>query len=229
MIKLKIDNIELLVVEGTSVLKAAVLAGIVIPTMCFNELVPNHASCMVCAVKNNFTGEFIPSCEVKAHEGMDISSNLPEILEFRKDALELLLSDHVGDCEAPCRISCPAFMDIPRMNRLIAQGNFAKALEVVKEEIALPLVLGYICSAPCEKACRRKQMEGAVSICELKKFVALADLKTVKSYCTEKPFKNDKKVAVIGAGMAGLSSAFHLLKYGYSCTIFDKNDHSSLQ
>lgn len=222
MINLKIDNITIKVPDGISVLKAAEIAGIVIPTMCFNESVPNHASCMVCAVKNNISEEFIPSCEMKVQEGMDIICNSKEVLEFRKDALELLLSDHVGDCEAPCRISCPAFMDIPKMNRLIANGEFIKALEVVKEEIALPLILGYICSAPCENACRRKQMEGAVSICQLKKFVAIKD--SEKYYLPEKLFKSNKKIGIIGTGMSGLSVAYHLLKYGYSCTLFDMNE-----
>lgn len=222
MIKLKIENIEISVAEGTTVLKAAETVGVIIPTMCYNESVPNHASCMVCAVKNNISGEFIPSCEMKVQEGMDIICNSKEVFEFRKDALELLLSDHVGDCEAPCRISCPAFMDIPKMNRLITQGDFVKALEVVKEEIALPLILGYICSAPCENACRRKQMEGAVSICQLKKFVAIKD--SEKYYLPEKLFKSNKKIGIIGTGMSGLSAAYHLLKYGYSCTLFDLNE-----
>lgn len=224
MIKLKIDNIEISVPAGTSVLKAAESAGIVIPTMCYVESFPNHASCMICAVKNNISGEFIPSCEMKVQEGMDIICNSNEVIEFRKDALELLLSDHVGDCEAPCRISCPAFMDIPKMNRLIANGEFVKALEVVKEEIALPLILGYICSAPCENACRRKQMEGAVSICQLKKFVAIKYSENGKYYLPKKQITSNKKIGIIGSGMAGLSAAYHLLKYGYSCTLFDKNE-----
>jgi len=226
MIKLKIDHIEILVPDGTSVLKAAGKAKIVIPTMCFNETVSSHASCMVCAVKNNISGEFIPSCEVKVQDGMELLSNSPEVIEFRKDALELLLSDHLGDCEAPCRNTCPAFMDIPQMNRLIANGDFSKALEVVKEEISLPLILGYICSAPCEKACRRKQMEGAVSICQLKKFVALEDYKVDRAYFPEKLFIKNQKIGLIGTGMAGLSAAFHLMKYGYSCTLFDKNEQA---
>ncbi|MBI5541021.1 MAG: NAD(P)-binding protein [Bacteroidia bacterium] len=224
MINLKIDNITIHVQDGISVLKAAETTGIKIPTMCFNESVPNHASCMVCAVKNNISGEFIPSCEMKVQEGMDIICNSQEVFEFRKDALELLLSDHVGDCEAPCRISCPAFMDIPKMNRLIAQGEFLKALQVVKEEIALPLILGYICSAPCENACRRNQIEGAVSICQLKKFVAIKDSENGKYYLPEKLFTSNNRVGIIGTGMAGLSAAYHLLRYGYSCTLFDKNE-----
>ncbi len=224
MVTIKLDNIEIIVPAGTTILKAAERAGIIIPTMCYNESVPNHASCMVCAVKNNISGEFIPSCESKVQHGMDLNCNAPEVFEFRKDSLELLLSDHVGDCEAPCRIGCPAFMDIPQMNRLIAKGEFSKALEIVKEEIALPLILGYVCSAPCEGACRRKQTGSSVSICQLKKFVALEDSKTCNNYLPEKLHLTGKKVAVIGAGIAGMSAAFHLLKYGHSCVLFDKSE-----
>jgi ferredoxin len=219
MIQIKIDTIELTVPAGTTILKAAERIGITIPVMCHNENVPNHASCMVCSVKNNLTGNFIPACESKVQKGMDLSCNTEEVFEFRKNALELLLSDHTGDCEAPCRVGCPAFMDIPKMNRLIAQGNFTEALANVKEEIALPLILGYICSAPCEGACRRKQVENAVSICQLKKFVALENT----DYFPPKEADKNKKIAIIGAGIAGLTAAYHVLRYGYNCVVFDKN------
>ena len=96
--------------------------------------------------------------------------------EARKTALELLLSEHVGDCEAPCQITCPAHMDIPLMNRLLARGKFAEALQVVKKDIALPSVLGRICPAPCEGACRRRSVDEAVSICLLKRFAGDEDL-----------------------------------------------------
>lgn len=219
MIQIKIDNIELTVPVDITILKAAERIGISIPVMCHNDSIPNHASCMVCSVKNNLTGNFIPACESKVQQGMDLSCNTQEVFEFRKNALELLLSDHTGDCEAPCRVGCPAFMDIPKMNRLIAQGKDAEALAIVKEEIALPLILGYICSAPCEGACRRKQVENAVSICQLKKFVALEN----EDYFPVKETRKNKKIAIIGAGIAGLTAAYHVLRYGYDCVVFDKN------
>ncbi len=219
MIKLTIDSIPVKVPVGTTILKAAASIGKRIPVMCHNEQVPNHASCMVCSVKNNHTGNFIPACESKVQEGMDLSCNTIEVFEFRKNALELLLSDHTGDCEAPCRIACPAYMDIPGMNRAIALGDHAEALAIVKEEIALPLVLGYICSAPCEGACRRKQMENPVSICQLKKFVAL----DTPDYFPPKENRKNKRIAVVGAGVSGLAAAYHVLRLGYDCTVFDKN------
>ena len=150
MIRLKIDNKTIEVEEGTFLHKAALNAGVEIPIMCWYEGMDHFTSCMVCLVKERETGRLLPSCSVMAKAGMDIITTDSEVMEARKTALELLLSEHVGDCEAPCRITCPAGMDIPRMNRLLAEGSFAEALEVVREDIALPSVLGRICPAPCE-------------------------------------------------------------------------------
>ena len=172
MVKLTIDHIHVEVKEGISVMEAAAILGISIPSMCFRPGFSNHPSCMVCLVKDLDRGNLIPSCAMPVAEGLNILTSSDEIKEARREALELLLSDHLGDCEAPCRLSCPAFMDIPLMNRLIASGNFEKALRVVREEIAIPLILGYICPAPCEKACKRKPIDQAVSICLLKRSAA---------------------------------------------------------
>lgn len=224
MIRLKIDNTEIEVAKGTTILEAAGELGIDIPTMCYLQGYHNHPSCMVCMVKDKRTGKLHPSCAMPAQEGMDIVTGDKDVLESRKEALELLLSDHVGDCEAPCRLSCPAFMDIPLMNRLIAEGEFEKALKVIKEDIALPLVLGYVCPAPCEQACKRKQIDNPVSICLLKKYVADKDARQDNSFLPAKESQKGKKVAVIGSGPAGLAAAFHLLKLGYECTLCDKDN-----
>ncbi len=94
----------------------------------------------------------------------------------RKAALELLLSDHLGDCMGPCHVTCPANMNIPLMIRQILEGKLEDAIATVKKDIALPAVLGRICPAPCEKACRRDSYDNGVSICLLKRYVADVDL-----------------------------------------------------
>ena len=223
MIKLTIDNIAVEVPENTTVLQAAAQLGIEIPTMCYLEGHSCHPSCMVCMVKDVDRGNFFTSCAMPVVEGMNIIATSEEVSDIRREALELLLSDHVGDCEAPCTLTCPAGMDIPLMNRLIANGEFEKSLEIVREEIALPLILGYICPAPCEKACRRKPIDGAVSICLLKRFTAL-DSERRNQHLKQEIQKTGKKIAVIGTGPAGLSAALYLLKSGHGCTLFDKNE-----
>jgi ferredoxin len=227
MIRLKIDHIEIEAAEGSTILEAAGKAGIRIPSMCYLQGYGNHPACMVCLVKDNKTGALIPSCAMKVTNGMEISASDPEVAVARRQALELLLSDHVGDCEAPCSLACPAGMNIPLMNRLIGEGRFTEALHVVKEEIALPWILGYICPAPCEKACRRKQVDDAVSVCLLKRFSAATGIENITSSAAKNqyamPAESGKKVAVIGSGPAGLAAAYYLRASGHSCTVFDKS------
>ena len=223
MIKLKIDNIAYTTQEGTPVIEAARAAGKDIPSMCFREGKEHITSCMVCLVKDSKTGRLFPSCSVKATEGMEIITLDDEIHEARKTALELLLSEHVGDCEAPCQITCPAHMNIPLMNRLLAAGNFEEALKVVKRDIALPAVFGRICPAPCEGACHRKTLDEAVSICLLKRYAGDQDLEKAEAWIPQKEKDKGKKVAIIGSGPAGLAAAWYLQLRGYHCEVYDRH------
>ncbi len=220
MITLKINSKQIQVEEGTSVMKAGQKMGIDIPNMCWHDELEHFTSCMMCLVKDHSSGKLFPSCSVKATEGLVVVTDDNEIQEARKTALELLLSEHVGDCEAPCQIGCPAHMNIPLMNRMIAAGRFDESLAVVKRDIALPAVLGRICPAPCEGACHRRTVDEPVSICLLKRFVGDrgAEPKIIPAEET------GKKVAVIGAGPAGLAAAYYLQLKGVQVTLFDKND-----
>ncbi|MCX6238614.1 MAG: 2Fe-2S iron-sulfur cluster-binding protein [Bacteroidia bacterium] len=220
MVHIKINGLEIEVTEGTSVLKAAEIAGVKVPALCFNEELGHFTSCMLCLVKDAANGRLFPSCSVTTTEGMSVITDDEEIHEARQTGLELLLSEHVGDCEGPCQVACPAHMDIPRMNRLIAAGKFEAALKLVKKDIALPAVLGRICPAPCEGACHRKTVDASVSICLLKRFVG--DENNLHPY--EPLPLNSKKVAVIGAGPAGLAAAYYLQLNGYQTVLYDKND-----
>ncbi|RIH65034.1 FAD-dependent oxidoreductase [Mariniphaga sediminis] len=225
MITLKINNKEVRVEEGTSVMKAAQQVGIEVPNLCWHDELEHFTSCMLCLVKDTRNGKLFPSCSIQAAEHMDVVTDDDEVVEARKTALELLLSEHVGDCEAPCHIACPAHMNIPLMNRLIAAGKFDDALEVVKRDIALPAVLGRICPAPCEGACHRKTVDEAVSICLLKRYVGDEGM---EPKIIPAP-KTDWKVAVIGAGPAGLSAAYYLQLRGIQVTLFDKAEKAGGQ
>ncbi len=220
MITLKINNTEIQVEEGTSVMKAAQKMGVDIPNLCWNDELEHFTSCMLCLVKDQKNGRLFPSCSVKATEGLEIVTDDEEIKEARQTALELLLSEHTGDCEAPCQIACPAHMNIPLMNRLIAAGKFDESLEVVKRDIALPAVLGRICPAPCEGACHRKTLDEPVSICLLKRFVG----EEGNSPQIIPAKQTGKKVAVLGAGPAGLAAAYYLQQKGVQVTLLDKNE-----
>jgi NADPH-dependent glutamate synthase beta subunit-like oxidoreductase len=226
MIKLRINNIQTEVKPGTTVLEAARNLKIEIPTMCYLAGLTNNPSCMVCLVEDCRSGKLQPSCALPCEEDMEITTDNERIHNARKEALELMLSDHVGDCEAPCQPSCPASMDIPMMNRYLEQGDNANAIRTIKKDIAIPITLGYICPAPCEKACRRTQIDSVVSICDLKKFSAIKDLESSKPYFPEIPNKSNKKVAIVGTGPAGLSCAYYLLTMGHECTLFDRNEHA---
>ena len=219
MVHIRINGRELEVEEGTSVLKAAENIGVKIPSLCYNEELGHFTSCMLCLVKDTANGKLFPSCSVTTTEGMSVITDDEEIYEARQTGLELLLSEHVGDCQGPCQVACPAHMEIPQMNRLIASGKFEAALKLVKKDIALPAVLGRICPAPCEGACHRKSVDTSVSICLLKRFVG--DENDLH------PFKQlpltGKQVAVIGAGPAGLAAAYYLQLNGYQTVLFDKN------
>ncbi len=223
MLRLKIDNRELEVEAGSALIEVIRESGIEVPSMCYLKDLPHFSSCMVCVVKDRKSGKLLPSCSLEVEEGMDIISSDDEVFQARKTSLELLLSEHVGDCEAPCQVTCPAHMDIPLMNRLLARGEFAEALKVVKKDIALPSVLGRICPAPCEGACRRKSIDEAVSICLLKRAAGDADLELEDSWIPEKEPATGKKVSVIGAGPAGLAAAWHLVLKGHSVRLIHRH------
>lgn len=223
MTKLTINNQSVEVPEGATILDAAKQLGVQIPTMCHLDGTEHFTSCMICLVKDRRNGRLMPSCSMPASDGMDIVTDDEECAESRKAALELLLSEHVGDCEAPCQSVCPAHMNIPLMNRLIVRGDFKKALQVVKRDIALPAVLGRICPAPCEAGCRRKPVDQSVAICHLKQFVADEDLKQAESWMPQLAPSSGKKVAIVGAGPAGLATAYYLQLQGHQVHVFDQN------
>jgi len=223
VVKIKIDNREVEVAEGSVLMEVIRGLGTEVPSMCYLKDAEHFTSCMVCVVKERKSGKIIPSCSLEAVEGMDIVSMDDEVREARKSALELLLSEHVGDCEAPCQITCPAHMDIPLMNRLLAEGKFHEALVVVKKDIALPSVLGRICPAPCEGACRRKSINEPVSICLLKRYAGDHDLEVDIPWKPEVAADTGKRVSIIGAGPAGLAAAYHLALKGHHCRVIDRN------
>jgi ferredoxin len=172
MVKLKIDNIECEAPDGSTLLTAAKSIGIIIPTLCHKEGLPHYSSCMVCMVKDNKSNSFIPSCSALVQPEMDIDASGNEVISIRKKAVELLLSEHRAECEAPCRIVCPAGYNIPLMNRLLGSEDLEKAIQLTLSELDSGEIFCEKCSAYCENACRRKKIDNPVSIRNLKLFVS---------------------------------------------------------
>ncbi|MFC1838224.1 2Fe-2S iron-sulfur cluster-binding protein [Thermodesulfobacteriota bacterium] len=221
MINLTIDGKSIQVPEGTTVLEAARELGIKIPTLCYIKDTLPITSCMLCVVRVEGRKNLVPACATGVEEGMAVINDDPDVTSARCTALELLLSDHAGDCMGPCQVACPAGMDIPEMLRQMAAGRYDRAIEIIREHIALPAVTGYICPAPCEKACRRGQVDEPLSIRLIKRCAAELDLAENSPYKPSVSPDLNKKTAIIGAGPAGLAAAYYLIREGILCTVFD--------
>ncbi len=130
---------------------------------------------------------------------------------------------------APCKTACPAHIAVQGYLKLAAQGRYTDALELIKKNNPLPAICGHVCNRRCEDACTRATIDEAIAIDEVKKFIAMQDLKAETRFIPKKvvptldgEFK--QKIAIIGGGPAGISCAFYLAEKGYKPTIFEKNE-----
>jgi predicted molibdopterin-dependent oxidoreductase YjgC len=169
--KIRINNIEIEGEKGQTILESAQKAGIVIPTLCHNGALEHYSSCMVCMVRDKAKNSFIPSCSALVQDGMDIDASGEEVISLRKKAVSLLLSEHRAECEAQCRIVCPAGYNIPLMNRLLIAGKHEEAAELIRAEMAGEELKCITCKAFCENACRRKKIDTPVSIRNTRIFI----------------------------------------------------------
>jgi len=341
MIQISINDQQLQVEKGKTVLEAALDAGVYIPNLCYHPDLPPLGACRLCLVEIDGMRGLPPSCTTYVSEGMVIRTNTPQLQEFRKNIIWLLLSDHPKDlaestqfqkvvewvgvkdllpghvsaprklpeipkdepvyirdlercilcercvrmcqevrgigaiglinrgirtyvgtqnnvsimdsgckfCEAcvevcpsgairdkrsfteekreafilPCTNTCPAGIDVARYVRLIAEGRYQDAIEVIRETVPLPHTLGCVCPHPCEDACRRGEVNEAISIRALKKFVAERDNGRWRKKLNILP-DTGKKVAIIGSGPAGLTAAWFVRKQGHAVTVFEALD-----
>lgn len=146
-------------------------AGYSIPSLCYASHMPNgspaqhQASCMVCMVRNEANDQMIPSCSTYPVEGMRIDTESEEVKALRKMSLELLLSDHRADCEAPCTMVCPSGIDVARVILHYDRGQMTEAKSVLAAAVAdLNNLPCNECKGGCEKACRRKTIDNNVTI-----------------------------------------------------------------
>ena len=209
---------------GETILAAAKKAGYFIPTFCHSDELKPFASCFVCAVEVEGRRTLVPSCSTEVVEGMVVNTENERVSNARKTCLDLLLSDHVGDCLGPCMTSCPAGIDIPGFVNHIAKGEDLEALKLIHNNMPLAGCLGRVCTRPCEEGCRRQLVEDPVAICQLKRFPADQAVKNGWDVSPSKLPSIGKRVAVVGAGPAGLSAAYYLQMFGVDCTVIDAHE-----
>ena len=173
-------------------------------------------------------------CTKKGHVEYP-KQELPSGLKWGKDKWNPnYVFDNRKNCHesgtAPCKTACPAHIAIQGYIKLAKEGRYLDALKLIKQDNPFPSVCGYVCNRRCEDACTRGSLDKAVAIDEIKKFIAEQDLKSDERYIPDfirrrpidKPY--EEKVAIIGAGPAGLSCAYYLARMGYiNVTVFDCN------
>ncbi len=218
--RLLIDSKEVFAVKGQTILEVCREIGINIPTLCHDDQLKPAGSCQICVVELEGHG-LVSSCATLVADGMVVRTHSVEIVSARKKCLETFLFDHYGDCVAPCQTACPAGIDVPGYILLIARGAYKEAVELIKEKLPLPAVIGRICPHPCEEACRRNLVDQPISVCGLKRFAADYDLQYPEEFPVVKNADSGFRVAIVGAGPAGLSAAYYLTKAGHEVTIFE--------
>ena len=219
--RLNIDGKEVLGLPGQTILEVARENDVFIPTLCYDERTEIYGSCGLCVVEVEGNPKLCKACATEIAPAMVVRTNTERVVESRKTNLELLISNHNGDCKAPCAKACPAGTDCQGYVGLIANGEFALAHELVKDKIPLPASIGRVCPHPCEDACRRGLVDEPISIAALKRFVADCDMSEDSPFVPEIEGETGKSVAIIGGGPMGLSAAYFLRQKGHSVTIFD--------
>ncbi|MDR0293194.1 MAG: FAD-dependent oxidoreductase, partial [Oscillospiraceae bacterium] len=224
-ISLNIDGREVTGFEGQSILDIARENGIDIPTLCHDDRVEIYGSCGLCVVEAEGNPRLLRACSTLAADGLVVSTNTKRVRENRRAALELLLSDHTGDCRPPCVLACPAQTDCQGYAGLIANGEYEEAYKLILEKIPLPASIGRVCPHPCEEACRRELVEEPISIAALKRFAGDLALARGEAHVTQAAPPTGKRIAVIGGGPGGLTAAVCLRAKGYGVTVYDAMPH----
>lgn len=218
-----IDQLRIEAQPGETILQAARAAGVEIPTLCFLDGFEAGASCMVCAVKLKHSGQFIPSCASRVIDGMEVENDTPDVRAARRMALELLFSDHLGDCISPCERICPAHLGIPAVLKHMRAGEAGLAAASARRDLALAGILCRICNRPCEHGCRRGVHDDAVAIADLVVHAIDTEIAAGEPRVPAHVPGRSETVAIVGSGFTGLSAAWFLSLQGYRCVVIDQD------
>jgi len=195
-----------------------------IPTLCYSQELGPDPSCFLCVVEVKGKPNLVPSCATVVAPGMEVETKNERIVSARRMALELLISNHYADCVSPCTEGCPAGVDVQGYIALSAMGEYIRAVDLIREKNPLPAVCGRVCVRKCEVVCRRKEVDEAVSINAIKRFVT--DIPGIYDDDPKCEASTGKTIAIVGAGPAGLTAAWFLAKKGHKPVIYESQPRS---
>jgi formate dehydrogenase major subunit len=221
---ISVDGQAVTATEEAMLLSVLEDADIEIPHLCYSSLVEPYGGCGLCLVEIAGQPRLARACATMVYPGMEVVTENAAIRAARELSLKLLLSDHVGDCRPPCYNACPGNNDCQGYIGLIANGQPLAALKLIKENNPLPASIGRVCPHPCQDKCRRGLLEGPLSIAWLKQYAADCDLAQDQPYLPLTASPSGKKVAIVGAGPAGLSAAWFLARAGHEAEIFEARE-----
>lgn len=225
-----VDSICSIVIDGKAVasdssrtiLEVAKRAGIDIPAMCADPRIKPTGDCDLCLVAIEGLAEPVKACMTMVRDGMSVTTVSEDLKTRRKSRLNEYLTNHNAYCEPPCQSACPAGIDIAGYIELITQKKYVEATALIKVMLPLPGILGRVCPRPCEDPCRRRQIDGEpVAICALKRFAADKAAETGRRTQPEPKPPTGKRVAIVGAGPAGLSAAYYLALEGHNVVLLE--------
>jgi pyruvate/2-oxoacid:ferredoxin oxidoreductase beta subunit/NADPH-dependent glutamate synthase beta subunit-like oxidoreductase/ferredoxin len=202
--------------EGETVLDVARREGIDIPALCHQAGTAAWGACRLCMVEVEGLTKLQAACTTWVADGMVVKTDTPRVRARRESYLKMYLSDHNAYCEAPCSHACPTHIDIPAYMAALAADDVAGAAAIVRKELPFPGILGRVCPRYCEPVCRRGDVDEPIAICALHRAAAdHAEAGLVRGTPT------GKRVAIVGAGPAGLAAAWFLTERGHQATIYD--------
>jgi formate dehydrogenase major subunit len=225
IVTITIDGIKKEIDDSMTILQVARECGISIPTFCQDDRLQPETRCFICVVEVEGARTLVPSCGTRVRDGMVVQTSSERVIASRKAALELIMSDHYGDCTAPCQLRCPAGVDAQGYIGLIAKGRMKEAIALIKERIPLPCSIGRVCPRFCEEDCRRQFVDESLAINFLKRYAADTDINTDSPYLPEVAPDIGKRVAIVGGGPAGLTAAYYLRQQGVAIDLYERNEH----
>jgi len=219
-VKIKINGTELEVASGKTILEVVREHELdAIPTLCHSQELEPYASCFLCVVEVKGRPNLVPACATRVAPGMEVTTRNDRIIESRRTALELLVSNHYADCVSPCMEGCPAHVDAQGYIALSAMGLYRQAVDLIRETNPLPAICGRVCVRKCEVVCRRVDVDTAVGINAIKRFVT--DQPGVYDGTPAREEATGKTIGIVGAGPAGLTAAWFLGRSGHTPVLYE--------